>query len=154
MINLIITLCTFFAMEGVTWLTHRFVMHGFLWVWHQDHHDKNHESFFEKNDYFFIVFAIPAMALIATGMYVDSLNYLMYIGLGITMYGSAYFLVHEIFIHQRFKLFTKTNNVYFRAIRKAHKIHHKHIGKEEGECFGMLMVPLKYFREARKHKQS
>jgi beta-carotene 3-hydroxylase len=23
------------------------------------------------------------------------------------------------------------------------------LGKEEGECFGMLFVPMKYFREAR-----
>jgi beta-carotene 3-hydroxylase len=32
------------------------------------------------------------------------------------------------------------------AIRRAHKIHHKHLGKEEGECFGMLWVPMKYYR--------
>jgi beta-carotene 3-hydroxylase len=36
------------------------------------------------------------------------------------------------------------------AIRKAHKVHHKHLGKEDGECFGMLIVPLKYYQEARK----
>jgi beta-carotene 3-hydroxylase len=34
------------------------------------------------------------------------------------------------------------------ALRKAHKIHHKHLGKEEGECFGMLIVPPKYYKEA------
>jgi beta-carotene 3-hydroxylase len=73
-----------------------------------------------------------------------------YIGMGIAIYGFAYFLVHDIFIHQRFKLFTRSNNIYLRAIRKAHKVHHKHLGKEEGECFGMLIVPLKYFREAAK----
>ena len=36
------------------------------------------------------------------------------------------------------------------GIRKAHKVHHKHLGKEDGECFGMLIVPLKYIREAKK----
>ena len=36
------------------------------------------------------------------------------------------------------------------AIRKAHKVHHKHLGKEHGECFGMLLVPFKYYKEARK----
>jgi beta-carotene 3-hydroxylase len=36
------------------------------------------------------------------------------------------------------------------AIRKAHKIHHKYTGKEDGECFGMLWVPRKYFLEAKK----
>ncbi|MFB0911389.1 MAG: carotene hydroxylase, partial [Flavobacterium sp.] len=37
--------------------------------------------------------------------------------------------------------------VYFRAIRRAHKVHHKHMGKEQGECFGMLIVPWKYLRQ-------
>jgi beta-carotene 3-hydroxylase len=26
-------------------------------------------------------------------------------------------------------------------------MHHKHIGKGDGECFGMLFVPLKYFKK-------
>jgi len=27
-------------------------------------------------------------------------------------------------------------------------MHHKHTGKEDGECFGMLWVPMKYYKEA------
>jgi beta-carotene 3-hydroxylase len=26
-------------------------------------------------------------------------------------------------------------------------MHHKHLGKDDGECFGMLFVPFKYFRK-------
>jgi beta-carotene 3-hydroxylase len=63
------------------------------------------------------------------------------------MYGMAYFLVHDVFIHQRIKWLRDSENPYFRALRRAHKMHHKHIGKEEGECFGMLMVPFKYFKK-------
>ncbi|PIE48407.1 MAG: beta-carotene hydroxylase [Flavobacteriales bacterium] len=37
-IYFLITLVTFVLMEGVTWLTHRYVMHGFLWYLHEDHH--------------------------------------------------------------------------------------------------------------------
>ena len=73
----------------------------------------------------------------------------LWVGAGIALYGFAYFVVHDIFIHQRFSLFKRTQNVYLMAIRKAHKVHHKHLGKEDGECFGMLFVPLKYFKEAR-----
>jgi len=62
-------------------------------------------------------------------------------------YGAAYFLVHDIFIHQRFKLFRKANGRYAKGVRRAHKIHHKHIGKQDGECFGMLFVPFKYFKQ-------
>jgi hypothetical protein len=36
---------------------------------------------------------------------------------------------------------------FIRAIRRAHKVHHKHMGKEQGECFGMLIVPWKYLRQ-------
>jgi beta-carotene 3-hydroxylase len=25
-------------------------------------------------------------------------------------------------------------------------MHHKHLGKQDGECFGMLWVPMKYYR--------
>jgi beta-carotene 3-hydroxylase len=71
----------------------------------------------------------------------------MYIGFGILAYGLAYFLVHEVFIHQRFKWFRNTENVYLKAIRRAHKVHHKHRGKEEGECFGMLIVPWKFLKQ-------
>jgi beta-carotene 3-hydroxylase len=68
------------------------------------------------------------------------------IGLGITFYGLIYFLIHEIFIHQRIKMFRNTKNRYLKALRRAHKIHHKHLTKEDGECFGMLIVPFKYFK--------
>jgi beta-carotene 3-hydroxylase len=74
---------------------------------------------------------------------------LFFVGVGISLYGLAYFLVHDIFIHQRFKIFTRTKNKYLKAIRKAHKVHHKHLDPKEGECFGMLVVPPKYIKEAK-----
>ena len=43
-------------------------------------------------------------------------------------------------------LFRNINNKYARGVRRAHKIHHKNINKEGGECFGMLYVPKKYFK--------
>lgn len=147
LIDIGIVLLTFCFMECVTWLTHKYIMHGLFWNLHEDHHNKAH-TFFEKNDYFFVIFASISMVFFALGTYVTGLGFLFYIGIGITLYGFAYFMVHDILIHQRFKLFSRTNNFYFRALRKAHKVHHKHLGKEEGECFGMLFVPFKYFREA------
>lgn len=140
-----ITLATFLVMEMVTWLTHKFVMHGFLWYLHEDHHQPKYQSFFEKNDWFFVIFAIPSILLFYNGVNPE-LNFLFFIGLGILLYGMAYFFIHEIIIHQRIKMFTRTKIKYFVGLRKAHKIHHKHLGKEDGECFGMLYVPKKYFR--------
>jgi beta-carotene 3-hydroxylase len=80
----------------------------------------------------------------------DGADYKMYIGIGITLYGIAYFFVHEVVIHQRLKFFTRTKNRYLLALRRAHKVHHKHLGKEDGECFGMLYVPKKYFTQVSK----
>ncbi len=140
-----ITLATFLVMETITWLTHKFVMHGFLWYLHEDHHQPKYQTFFEKNDWFFVIFAIPSILLFYNGVNPE-LNFLFFIGLGILLYGMAYFFIHEIIIHQRIKMFTRTKIKYFVGLRKAHKIHHKHLGKEDGECFGMLYVPRKYFR--------
>ena len=151
-LSIIIVVLTFCVMECVTWLTHKYVMHGLLWNLHEDHHNKQ-PHFFEKNDYFFVIFAVVAMTFFAIGTYLPGWEFLIFIGIGITLYGMGYFLVHDILIHQRFKLFSRTSNVYFRALRKAHKIHHKHLGKEEGECFGMLFVPFRYFREAWQYRK-
>ena len=138
---------TFLLMEGITWLTHRYVMHGFLWYLHEDHHQKG-PGFFEKNDAFFLIFAIPSWLCIMLGiMYQVYIS--VAIGFGIAMYGLAYFIVHEIIIHQRIKLFSRSNNTYIKTIRWAHKMHHKHLDKEDGESFGMLLVARKYWAKVK-----
>ena len=139
---------TFLIMEGITWATHKWVMHGFLWYLHRDHHQVE-PGFFEKNDIFFLVFAIPSWLCIMLGvMYEQYLS--VWIGAGIAAYGLAYFMVHEVYIHRRFKWLDNLDSPYLMAIRKAHKVHHKYRGKEHGECFGMLLVPRKYYLEAKK----
>ncbi|MFN3665365.1 MAG: beta-carotene hydroxylase [Sediminibacterium sp.] len=150
-IYLHITLATLCILEGLTWLTHRYVMHGFLWYLHEDHHQKG-PGFFEKNDAFFIIFAIPSWLCIMLGS-MNQVYWVVSIGAGIALYGFAYFLVHEIIIHQRIKLFTRSNNRYIKAIRWAHKMHHKHLDKHEGESFGMLIVAKKYWDKVRKDEQ-
>lgn len=143
--NIILVITAFITMEGMAWFTHKFVMLGLLWSLHKDHHKKEVYGFFEKNDYFFLIFALPGIACLFFGMQ-QNFNFLFWIGLGITLYGFTYFLVHDIFIHQRFKLFRNSDAIYFKAIRRAHKMHHKHLTKEHGECFGMLWIPFKYFK--------
>lgn len=141
-----ITVITFVLMEMVTWCTHKYVMHGFGWYLHEDHHQPKYQGIFEKNDAFFVIFAIPSIALFYLGMNPDH-RYLFFIGLGILCYGIAYFLVHDVIIHRRFDWFKNIKWSYLLALRKAHKVHHKHLGKEDGECFGMLYVPQKYFKQ-------
>ena len=142
--GILLIIITFFFMEFVAWATHKYVMHGFLWCLHKDHHVVNKDNKFQKNDFFFLIFAIPSMILIFIGYEYD--NLCLFIGLGIALYGFGYFIVHEIIIHQRLPFFKKSNNAYVRSIRMAHKIHHKNLGKHGGTSFGMLIVPKKYFR--------
>ncbi len=146
--NAAIVIISFLGMEFVAWFTHKHIMHGLLWMLHKDHHKKESKGFFEHNDFFFLIFAMPGIAGLFFGME-QGYNFLFWIGLGITFYGFSYFFVHDIFIHQRFKFLRKADNAYFKAIRRAHKVHHKHLEKHDGECFGMLWVPRKYFKDAR-----
>jgi beta-carotene 3-hydroxylase len=149
MIGIAFTLITFIVMEGVAWFTHKYIMHGLLWTLHKDHHLKDHNTFWERNDFFFLLFALPGIFLIWKGIHLEN-SFLGYFGLGITLYGFAYFIIHDIFIHQRFSILKKSKNPYLLALRKAHKVHHKRLSPEDGKCFGMLLVPFKYYKEARK----
>ncbi len=141
-----IFLITFCFMECMAWCTHKYIMHGFLWSLHKDHHHKNHNSWWERNDLFFIFYAVVSMLCI---VHHDPITFWVGepMGIGILAYGIAYFIVHDIFIHQRFKLFRTINHWYAKGIRRGHKIHHKHMGKRNGECYGMLWVPFKYFKK-------
>ena len=146
MILFITILITFFLMEGVAWWMHKYIMHGLFWNLHEDHHVRTkHDSFIERNDSFFVFFSILSIGAFLGWMYFDS-TILLCIGIWICIYCFVYFLIHDLFLHQRIKIWRNTNNPYLRAIRRAHKIHHKHLGKEDGECFGMLWVPFKYYK--------
>jgi len=150
LLYILVTLAFFSGMEGVAWLAHKYVMHGWLWYLHKDHHQKDN-GFFEKNDAFFLIFAIPCMLLFWFGVH-DGYTWMIFAGAGIFLYGCAYFLVHDVIIHQRFRWFTRSDNTYIRAIRWAHKMHHKHLSKEHGESFGMLFVARKYREKIKNDK--
>ncbi|MCU0390118.1 MAG: carotene hydroxylase [Thermoflexibacter sp.] len=147
LINIGIIFLTFCATELIAWALHKYIMHGFLWSIHASHHVKDESHFFEWNDLFFLFFAIPSALCIYTGI-ADGLDFKLYIGIGILIYGIIYFVVHDVFIHQRYPpILRKSNHRYFRALRRAHHAHHKHIGKQDGEAFGLLWVSKKYFEK-------
>jgi beta-carotene 3-hydroxylase len=148
LLHIAVTLITILAMEFVAWSAHKYLMHGWLWIWHEDHHKPHYEKhgFFEKNDLFFLVFAIPSMfSYIFGSIYYDTIGWLFFVGIGISIYGLIYFLIHDVYIHQRFSWFRQLDNRYSRAILRAHGAHHAKTGKEEGESFGLLIVNPKYF---------
>lgn len=141
-LGILLTLFTFCLMEIITWLTHRYVMHGFLWFLHKDHHQTTPGAL-EKNDWFAVIFAVPCIILFERGNSTDT-PWLSYVAAGILLYGVAYFLVHDIIIHQRIKWLRNSKNSYIRAMRWGHKMHHKHLNADPGESFGFLWVEKKY----------
>ncbi len=150
-----IVLATVLGMEFVAWFAHKYLMHGWLWIWHEDHHKPHYEKegFFEKNDLFFLVFALPSMTCYIIGSLFMDYRWVLFIGIGISIYGLIYFLIHDVYIHQRFKWFRQLDNKYSRAILRAHGAHHAKTQKEDGESFGLLIVNPKYF-QGRKQSQS
>ncbi len=88
------------------------------------------------------------MTMFLIGTLYPEYAYLNAIAAGITLYGLTYFIIHEVLIHRRFKFMDKFRDFpYFKGLIRAHKAHHKHLGKEDGECFGLLYVPKKFFKQ-------
>jgi len=143
LLYILVFVLAFFATEFAAWFAHRYIMHGILWALHKDHH-VNIKGNLEHNDWFAVIFAIPSIVCIFAGLKYD-LPLVLTMGIGMAAYGAAYFIVHDVFIHQRIKLFRNTRNSYLLAIRRAHKIHHRQTGKNGAESFGFLVVNKKYF---------
>jgi len=146
-----ITILAVLGMEFVAWFAHKYLMHGLLWSWHEDHHKPHeNEGFFEKNDRFFLVFALPSFLCYLAGGLLPEYKALLFVGIGISIYGLIYFLIHDVYIHQRFKWFRQLDSKYSKAILRAHGAHHSKQTKEEGESFGLLIVNPKYFKKRSK----
>lgn len=148
----LVTVTAFVAMEGIAWFTHKYIMHGLLWSLHRSHHTGERTAHMERNDLFFLFFAIPGIAGLLAGMARDY-NWMFFAGLGITLYGFTYFLVHDVFIHRRLPFFRNTGSSYLLALRRAHKVHHKSVYRHGGSCFGMLLVPYRYYIEAKRRQK-
>ncbi|MCF8368151.1 MAG: sterol desaturase family protein [Bacteroidales bacterium] len=131
----------FFFMEFMAWFSHKYIMHGFLWVLHKDHHIRDGRKF-EWNDLFAVIYAIPSIMLIYFG-YAD-MDYRMWLGIGVFLYGMAYFMFHDVYVHQRVKMLSKISNRYLRATVKAHKEHHN---PHAHYNYGFLVAPIKYYVE-------
>lgn len=148
-ISIFLVVAAFFFMEFMAWFTHKYIMHGFLWVLHKDHHIRDGRKI-EWNDVFAIIFAIPSIICIYYGV-VNGNGYLLGTGIGILLYGVAYFLFHDVYVHQRVPLFRKFSNRYLRATVKAHLDHHT---PHNHSNYGFLIAPFKYYREVFRKKEN
>lgn len=151
-------LATVVAMELVAWASHKYIMHGFGWSWHRDHHEP-HDKMLEKNDLFGLVGAAMSISMFVVGspmiMGTDAWEPGTWIGLGILFYGIIYTLVHDGLVHQRYFRWVPRRG-YAKRLVQAHKLHHATIGKEGGVSFGFVFArdPAKLKAELKMQRES
>lgn len=149
----LIVLATVAAMEGVAWASHKYVMHGFGWAWHRDHHEP-HSGLLEKNDLFALFGAALSIGLFVVGspMIMGARAWApgTWMGLGVLVYGVIYSLIHDGLVHQRYFKWVPRRG-YARRLVQAHRLHHATLGKEGGVSFGFLVArdPAALRRELR-----
>lgn len=131
MIVLAVAAVAFVTMEGVTYLAHRFVMHGVGWLLHRSHHESSLARF-EANDAYPIGFGALTVAVMALGFQLP-MSALVAATVGVTMYGAAYLFVHDVYIHGRLGRLPRVE--VLERLRSAHLVHHLY----KGEPFGMLL---------------
>jgi beta-carotene 3-hydroxylase len=128
----------FVVMEPVTAATHRWVMHGIGERLHRSHHRRPHErrgSRWEANDAYPVMFAAVVCLALWVGFNDPALSALVPVCIGITLYGAAYALVHDLYIHRRARLFGDAEVRTLQRLADAHRIHHLY-GRAP---FGMLL---------------
>ena len=158
LLPVVIVIATILAMEWVAWASHKYIMHGFGWAWHRDHHEP-HDKVLEKNDLFGLVGAAMSISMFALGsplvMGDGAWWPATWIGVGILGYGIIYTLVHDGLVHQRYFHWVPRSG-YAKRIVQAHKLHHATIGKEGGVSFGFVFAgnPARLKADLRRQREA
>ena len=150
--KILIVIATVIAMEMFAWWAHKYIMHGWGWEWHRDHHEP-HDNALEKNDLFGIVFGSFAIGLFVFGYYFSP--FLWWVAMGITAYGALYAFIHDGLVHQRFMRWVPKRG-YAKRLVQAHKLHHATVGKSGGVSFGFVFArdPLKLKAELKAQREA
>ncbi|MFM7617743.1 MAG: sterol desaturase family protein [Actinomycetes bacterium] len=129
----LLALAVFIAMEPITTVVHRIVMHGRGWGWHRSHHRPT-TGRFEANDLYPVVFSALTIAVLCVGVF-GGVGVLVPVGIGVTAYGAAYTLLHDVAIHRRLPI--RTPGRLLDPWRRAHAVHHRWNGAPYG-----FLVPV------------
>ncbi len=132
------------AMDGWAALLHRCVWHRRLWRVHVSHH-RRRAGRFEANDVLSASHAPLAFALVILGCVGSpgpARELSFGVGLGMSIFGVAYVLVHDGLAHRRLPverlLRVPVLGRYLFAVVRAHRRHHRRGG---GPPFGLFFGP-------------
>lgn len=133
---IVLALATACFMELWAALLHGQVWHRLLWRIHRTHHARRRGRF-ELNDALSILHAPIAIVLIVHGCRAPS-DVTFGIGLGMSLFGVAYVLVHDGLVHGRLPVGFLARIPYLRRVRDAHRVHHA----TGGAPFGLFTGPF------------
>jgi len=131
---------TIAAMEGVAYVTHRWVMHGPGWFLHESHH-RPRTGRWELNDLYFVIFATPSIVLLVLGTSGTAGDWATWVGAGIAGYGAIYLGFHDIIVHRRLATGYVPRSAYMKRIVQAHRLHHVVETKQGTVSFGFIYAP-------------
>ena len=139
-----VAVLAFLVMEPVTYLTHRFVMHGLAERIHRSHHVPS-PGRWEANDAFPVAFSAAAMVATLAAYQGWTSRLVLAAVAGVSAYGLVYALVHDVDIHRRLSSAPASGSLVRRRSGRghprlerlvdAHRIHHLY----NGEPYGMLL---------------
>lgn len=133
----------FLGMEPTSWFVHRFLFHGVLWPLHVTHHRRG-RSPFEWNDLFSLGFAAVAVALILGGTPSPLDSPAAGVGVGMSLFGVLYFLLHDVATHRRFGLgrgWAARLPGPLRRLVVEHRQHHRTADRAGRGPYGFLLPP-------------
>ena len=135
------------AMEAWAAALHRYVWHSWLWPLHRSHHASparrrpaaaaaaSQEAGWQANDWLSLLHLPPALALIVVhcgGEATAGRAIGLGLGLGMSVFGCAYLLVHDGFVHGRLPVESLARLRFMRRLRAAHCLHHQSGGAPYG----------------------
>ncbi|MEY3615144.1 MAG: carotene hydroxylase [Actinomycetota bacterium] len=140
--NVLFILGGFIGMEVVTYLVHRFVMHGFLRSLHVSHHRNAAAAYASKapepNDVFPLAFSVVVVVGLWVGFNVTGAAWLLPVLVGVSVYGAVYTIIHDGVIHGRIRWMKNINTTWSIRLTVAHREHHR----ANSEPYGMLFPTL------------
>jgi beta-carotene 3-hydroxylase len=132
---------TVVLMEGFAYAMHRWVMHSRAgWFLHESHH-RERNGWFELNDLYAVVFAVPSVLLIYGGLNLGWGEWATWMGSGVALYGIIYFGFHDAIVHARVPHRIVPRSTYFKRIVQAHKLHHAVESRDGAISFGFIYAP-------------
>ncbi len=127
------------AMDFWAALLHGRLWHALLWSVHRSHHERSSDARrLEANDALSGIHAPIAIALIFVGCQGTPgvLREIAFgVGVGMSVFGVGYFVVHDGLVHERLPVPVLLRFRYFRAVARAHRVHH---GAAGGAPYGFF----------------